>query len=359
MDTYIQKTKNFNSFDLSKFVASILVVMIHIAPFGSQQTQNVYSQMNFLLKNGICRIAVPLFFIFSGFFLYRKTPLDRFSLEPTKKYFLHILKLYLLWTLIYFPLAMIGILNNPNGILFGFIMYVRNSIFSGSFSQLWYLNGLLFAVFLISFLLYKKWSPKKILITSSVFYIMGLFGDAYHGLISPLFDTKYIGTLLNLYFTVFGTTRNGLFFGFFFVSMGMVFSNKDFLFSQKKSLLLFMVSIIILYLEVFLLTKFNIAKDYNILLSTVPAAIFCFLFLKSTNLKDNKIYKYLRLTSSMTFYGHQWISFLVMKISLSLGYDLIGSPAQFIITLVSTIILGFAIIKLSERRKFVWLKNIY
>ena len=189
--------------------------MIHVAPFGWQSSTNIFAYLNFGLCQGLCRIAVPLFFIFNGFFLYRKTPIDKFSLEPTKKYLLHIFRLYLLWNLIYFPLNLMSILKNSKGIIYGFVKYIKNITCVGYY-HLWYLNALLFAVALISFLLYKKWSPKKILFTSSIFYIIGLLGDGYYRVISPLFDVPYIGDTLNLYFKIFSTTRNGLFFAFFF-----------------------------------------------------------------------------------------------------------------------------------------------
>lgn len=352
MESCSYKLKTYNSFDLAKFIASILVVMIHISPFRPVQNENIFSQLNFFLQNGICRVAVPLFFVFSGFFLYRKTPLDNFSFEPTKKYFLHILKMYILWTLIYSPLMMISISNNPNGLLFGFVMYVKNIFLVGSYSHLWYLPALLFAVLLISFLLQKNWYPRKILIMASVFYVFGLLGDAYYGLISPLFNVRYIGKLLSLYFILFSRTRNGLFFAFLFVSIGMILSNTSFLISRKKSLILFIGSIIMLYTEIILLKTFNIPKDYNVLLSTIPAAFYCFMFLKSLNLKDSKIYKLLRTLSSLIFYGHLWIYFIVSK---TIG----NTPVDFIITLVLTIISALFIIKLSDNKKFLWLKKLY
>ena len=169
-------TKNitYNAFDVAKFICSILVVMIHVPPFGQQANVNFFSYLNFGLSQCLCRIAVPLFFIFNGFFLYRKTSLDNFSIKPTKKYFVHILKLYLLWSLLYFPLNLINILKNPTHITFELVIYIKNVICLGSHKHLWYLNALLGAVAIVSFLLHNNWSPKKILCTASVFYVFGL-----------------------------------------------------------------------------------------------------------------------------------------------------------------------------------------
>lgn len=356
---YNQETKNFNSFDIAKFVCSILVVIIHTAPFGEHETTNVFSYVGFFVQQGLCRLAVPLFFIFSGFFLYRKTPLNKFSYEPTKKYIIHILKLYLLWSLIYLPLQLLDILHNTKGILYGIGSYIKKFIFVGSYSHLWYLNALLCSVSIVSFLLHKKFSPKKILCISLILYVLGLFGDTYYGLITSLFDVPFIGNLLSLYFQIFDTTRNGLFFAFFFLSLGMFLSENKLLLNKRKSLLFGMGSVFMLLIETFILNKFNLPKDYNIYLFAIPVCLFCFLYFKTIKLKDNNIYIYMRKISSLIFYGHMWIFQLVIIISNFLVINISNTPLLFFIVLGITIFIAIIIIKLSEKRCFRWLKHFY
>ena len=350
-------SSKYNSFDMAKLICSIFVVMIHIAPFGNQTSTNILSYLNFALSQCICRIAVPLFFIFNGFFLYRKTPLKEFSIQYSKKYFFHILKLYLLWSLIYFPINLISILNNPKGIIYGFAVYFRNLIFVGSFTQLWYLNALLFAVALISFLLHKKWTPRKILYTSSLFYILGLCGDGYFGIISPLLQVPFVGNIINIYFKIFSTTRNGLFFAFFFVSLGMILSNKEIFISRKKSLFFLSASLFMLFIEVFILAYFDISKDRNILLFTIPSALYCFFFLKTIHLKDSKID--IRKLSSLIFYTHLWVFIAVSGCLKVSGIHLRSTPLLFIIVLAVTILISIIVINISNKKKFHWLKSLY
>ena len=263
---FISENNKYNSFDIAKLICSGIVVMLHVDYFIQQTNTNILSQINFCLSQSLCRIAVPLFFIFNGFFLYRKISPEKFNINYIKKYFIHVLKLYLIWSLIYFPLNLVNIIRSPEGIIHGVVDYVRKFICVGSYTHLWYLNALLCAVALISFLLHKKWSPRKILYTSFIFYIFGLFGDGYYAFVSPLFKLPFIGKIMNVYFNIFETTRNGLFFAFFFVSLGMILSNKEILISRKKSLLFLIISLLMLCLEIFVLEYFKIAKDYNILL---------------------------------------------------------------------------------------------
>lgn len=358
-NTNLLLKKNFNSFDVAKFICSVLVVMIHVAPFGVQETTNVFSHMNYLLRQGLCRMAVPLFFVFSGFFLYRKTPSDKFDFSPTKKYLLNVLRLYILWSLIYLPSNLKTILSNPHGALHGWLKYIRNFIFLGSYTHLWYLPALLTAVLITSFLLYKKWSPKKILLTSCVFYFFGLLGNAYFGIIRPLCSIPFIGKTLELYFKIFDTTRNGLFFGFFFVALGMYLSKNDILIKSKKALLLFIMSVLLLITEVSLLKKFNIADDCSVILSTIPCSLFGFLYLKTIELKDSPVYIFMRKISSLIFYGHPFVLKVSLITSSILKVNILNTPFLFLLVLSVTILIAIAIIKLSDKRPFLWLKKFY
>lgn len=350
----IGNSKNYNAIDIAKFICSILVVMIHIAPFGVQENTTVFSYLNFILQHGICRIAVPLFFMFSGLFLYQKTPLNNFSMNPTKKYIINILKLYLIWAIIYFPLSLDGILKSENGIM----LYIRDIFLTGAYMHLWYLTALIFAVYLISFLLFAKWSPKKILITSSICYIIGLFGSGYWGFITPLYSIPIIGKLIGMYFYIFSVTRNGLFFAFFFVALGMFLSEKKDLLSTKKSLIWFIISTVLMCAETVLLKTFNIAKTYDILIFAIPSALFCFIFLTSVKLKDRPVYKKLRELSSLIYYSHMIISFLIAKYVFTGTINIKNNSILFLTTLALTISISLLVLKISKT-KIKFLKNIY
>ena len=350
---------NYNAIDLAKFICAVLVVIIHVPIWRSYGGAGVYYHVDFLLRQAICRIAVPLFFVFSGFFLYRKTALNNFSMNPTKKYVMHILFLYIEWSIIYFPLYLIMSPISSTGLLHGLSIYIRDFFLIGSYTHLWYLPALIFAVLLISLLLHLKCNPNKILLISFIFYVFGLLGDAYFGAISHLLEHEFLGKSSELYFSIFGTTRNGLFFAFFFVSVGMAFSNAKKTLSTKKALLFFLISLFMLCTESFLLKIFSIAADYNILIFAIPAACFGFAFLESLNLKDNKIYKNLRKLSSLIFYGHLWVDFGVSSFLSLTAKNLQGTPVHFLGVLFLTITIALIVIKISQKKSFHWLKKLY
>ena len=86
----------------------------------------------------ICRIAVPFFFTTSGFFFFRKYGDD--SEENTKnlrKYLMRLLKIYLIWTVIYLPYTIWDQYQAGFSIL-GVFSYIRDFFLNGSYYHLWF-----------------------------------------------------------------------------------------------------------------------------------------------------------------------------------------------------------------------------
>lgn len=86
----------------------------------------------------------------AGIILYRKTSYDNFDLNYTKKYILKILRLYVLWSIIYFPLNFKEMLADDKGIIHAFLGYNRNFLMTGSYAQLWYLNSAIVGALVVS-----------------------------------------------------------------------------------------------------------------------------------------------------------------------------------------------------------------
>lgn len=55
--------KDFRILDVTKFVCAILVVMIHVPPFGNNET------LDFIFQKCLAKIAVPFFFCFIWIFI--------------------------------------------------------------------------------------------------------------------------------------------------------------------------------------------------------------------------------------------------------------------------------------------------
>lgn len=143
--------KHYNSIDLLKFLMSFFVIAIHTA----------YDQV--LLMRLICPWIVPMFFVISGFLLQRRISMQRpvevcgkhveNVLATINSYIIKLVKLYILWTLLYLPLTFYGsCIVESNSLLRAFALFCRNVIFTGENHMswpLWYLLALIWASFLV------------------------------------------------------------------------------------------------------------------------------------------------------------------------------------------------------------------
>ncbi|MCR5547206.1 MAG: acyltransferase [Bacteroidales bacterium] len=162
-------------------------------------------------------LAVPFFFLASGFFLFKKLDLCRPEEESAcqKKWLSRIARLYLLWTAIYLPFTVYGFINGGNSFVHSLALFFRNLLFVGENYlswPLWYLLGMIWAGCMI-FLLRKLRVPAWGMLIIGI----GLV------LVAQLSDLESNG----LYHSVFKTTRNGIFMGFPFMVAGGVASKFD------------------------------------------------------------------------------------------------------------------------------------
>lgn len=213
---------SFPTLDITKLVLACFVVAIHTHPlsdFNSPYLDQIF--------NGVMCVAVPFFFIASGFLCFRGLALKGFSEKDSavstrvRNTIRKQLKLYITWSVLLLPLALFGaylrgwnsyetILNLLKGFLF-----VGENDFTW---PLWYLLASVIAFTLIYIFLRKKVSPGFILISSTLLLLLGFAMQSWHTQESTL---PALTKAIDGYYSVFSTTRNGLFEGFFYVSIGM------------------------------------------------------------------------------------------------------------------------------------------
>lgn len=347
----------YNAVDLTKFICAILVVSIHIAPFGTANDR-LLSMLNYGIQNWLARIAAPIFFAASGFFLYRKTTPESFSLKPTMVYAVKLVRLYAIWALLYSPFRLNAVLGDERGVICGILADV---VFMGRYTQLWFIPALIFAVVLTSFLLSRKIGSRKILTAALIFYALGLLGQSWFGIIAPLKTrAPELWSLLEKLYTFIGTTRNGLFDGFLFVGMGAHIAFNGFKIPQKKAFIGFAVSYFLMLVEAVLVKYFDFALANDMYIFLVPTVYFAFGFVVNYRIpsKDG-VYKTLRVVSALVYYSHLWIlSFIIMLFNL-LGIQIGAECLPFVLTLIGSVIFSYVVCKLSERPYFRWLKILY
>ena len=349
----------YGGIDVLRFLCAILIIMIHVVPLGSSQGRAVLL-LNHALRNVLARAAVPFFFMCSGFFLYRKTPADRFSTEPTKKTVLRLGRLYLLWSAIYFPIRFAGFFSSPKGFRHAALGYVRDFIFSGSFLQLWYLPALIFSVLLVSALLKRGFPPRRIVLIALLFYLPGLLAQSWFGLIRPLASlAPRLWGILKLVQKLIYSTRDGLFDGFFFVSLGMLFAFEDVRVPKKTALTGWLLGMLLLFVESFLLERLGWAREHDMYLALIPASFFGFAWVLQTELPATPRTLQLRKLSALIFYSHELPAVFIDRCLVPRFPILVRTPLCFLLTAVGSLLLSLAVLRLSERPRFGWLRALY
>jgi len=173
--------------DYFKVVLSLLVITIHTQPLFTEE-----SIAGWLISNGIARIAVPCFFIISGYFIIPK--LDDIAL--LKKYLIHLLVVYIVWSGIYFPVYFQEV--EPRSLITFALM---------GYYHLWYLPALIVGIVLLAIMRRFIKRDKIILFTGVILFFIGYY-------------LEYRGVYYRYY-------CNGIFFGYPFVALGYCVNTRN------------------------------------------------------------------------------------------------------------------------------------
>ncbi|ERK30892.1 acyltransferase family protein [Clostridium intestinale] len=280
--------------DVMRFVCAILVISIH--------TSALYSFGDIpgkVLSLGISRIAVPFFFIASGYFFY-----ERFNHEGyLKAYIIRILKYYLISSIVY-TLILFTFIKSRNSNIWDL---VKNLLFNGVSPSLWFFPALIFSISVLYLFLKKNWI-KPLVVVSLVLYALGLIGDSYYGLV--------VGTplekLVEMYSAIFVNTRNGLCFGLPFLTLGVLINKYDMKNKLKHLKALTLLSAVIFVSEAYVLISNNISRDNNMYISLMFLVSCIFLLsLRSKKILSDRKAKLLRDMSLWIYCLHELLQFLV------------------------------------------------
>ncbi|MBO5172492.1 MAG: acyltransferase [Bacteroidaceae bacterium] len=200
---------NYNAIDVVKVLMACVVVAIHTHP--ESDLDNLFVSK---IVECLYSIAVPFFFVVSGFFLSNKIKGHDYETKISyiQRWLSRIVRLYLIWTLIYLPYAVYGFIRDDLSWGKTLLVYFRNVILVGE-----------------NFLSWPLWYLLAMIVSGCIFYIMIKFRikEGYMlgialclAVICPFIETLRSTELGDLYFSLFKTTRNGFFVGFPYMMIG-------------------------------------------------------------------------------------------------------------------------------------------
>lgn len=324
--------KKINSLDVAKFIMAILVICLHTYPLKKFEPLPLFSI--------ITNIAVPFFFIASSYLLFKKFFNSNNNLVIIYDYIKRMIKLYLIWNVIYFPISIYGSFYNSTaltggGIIKAIIIYIRDLFLRGEHYYswpLWYLLSIIYVVIFV-FCYYKFFKNKTkeyhILIISIIIFIIANYFTYIVDNIDKMNGVMY--SFAKIIQLSLGSGR--LLTGFLYFSIGMCIAKYQKKFNLINSFIMMIIMLILSYL-------FNL-KIFNVLLY-----LFMFEFIMSIKLKDNNIYSKFRKSSTVIYFTHMIFFFIY---TLIVGKDNCYGYLGFLITLFCSLILSYLVIKLDNK----------
>ena len=247
--------------DWLRLAAAILVIAIHTSPLADFSETG-----DFILTRVLARIAVPFFFITSGYFL-----LSRYHDSDRK--LRHFLKktgwIYGASILLYLPL------NFRNGYFSQSQLLpelLKDLIFDGTMYHLWYLPASMLGM-LIAWKLVEKLDFSKGLVMALLLYLVGLFGDSYYVVVEKL---PLLKAFYDRLFELFDYTRNGLFFAPVFLILGGFIADERRKLSSVEAGVGFLISLGLLLAEALILHRHGFQRHDSMYVFLLPAMYFLF-----------------------------------------------------------------------------------
>ena len=310
---------SYRTLDISRWIMSLLVIAIHVNVFFPAD-----GVIGKYLFEDLTGVAVPFFFITSGFFFCESGGRNNIS-----RYIEKLGKAYMKWTIIYMPLTILYYYSRGENIAQIIWNIIWRFVFVGenyySF-HLWYVHALIWSVLLYVFtknIINKtniaRNNTNLLLVIAFSMFVVGRgisFFYSHSGLISPL------TAISKIYMQVFITTRNGIFVGFCYFMIGIFLSeNKNSIETVSKEFcwLILIISAVLNHYGVFFL---------------LPIEVSClWILIYNSRISVKRETRFWRKSSVANYYIHMYpVSMLFLVHSTKLSFT-----SAFLISAVFTI----------------------
>lgn len=288
---------NYVLIDILKFICAIFVVGIH-----SHIMSDVDNDVQWYIMHMFFRIAVPFFFIASGFLFGKKVLKNKKGLKDiTTKQIKRLIIPFIFWLLVSLPYVIMT--TTGDNVIVVILKIVRKAIFY-PWGALWFILALIVAIIMEYYFL-KNGKLKNAIFLSIILYIIALLGNSYYFIL----EGTPFKWLMDAYRTICVTTRNGIFEAFPIFTIGVYMATKENLIEKIKNsklIFLFIFMILVQIFEVTFIRNCNYIDDHSLFITTIIIAPIILMFcIKYKNIKlkhiNNKI---LRNLSTGIYFMH-------------------------------------------------------
>ena len=317
---------------------AFVVVAIHTHPL-----EYVNNDVIKFIYGIITPCAVPFFFLVTGFFLgkklYGKNNTDKDAILKTsiKK----TARLYIIWSLIYLPLAIWEYMTNKSPWYIDILLYIRGLVFVGEHFNswiLWYLLSALYGLLLIRLWIKRYKSIDKILIYGTIIYVLGQNLVVFCGIDNS--ELPKFAVIMQKVFNGVGRLATGV----FYISLGLCLSQHNLeMYKRSKSILLLLVGVLLsgLVSSLYLPLKY---------VTIIFCAAGIFLITIRTNLPNISFYRHLRTSSMVIYFTHMWVWTIIYATMYGQRKAVYGMDL-FVYTCIGTLLLSWIWIKYFGAKK--------
>lgn len=317
------RTEQLYAIDVVKYLMAFCVIAIHTLPL-----KNGHNEVLIKFFNTGVSIAVPFFFLSSGYLIARKFSGNKKSnLFLIDKQIKKLLQYYIIWTLIYLPLTIYGFIQSGDGLKKSCGLFFRNLVFQGEnyYSwPLWFLLSSIYGFIIFRFIVkyskaFNMWCTIAICIFVAFYFTTDYLitvnvNDAGLRLIAVLLE-KTVG-------------KGRMFSGTFYILMGALIAECDFSMKNKRLAVIFGV--------LYLVTAFS---GFGLMKILMCISFFAFvLFIRVE--KHNG--RYFRRTSTIMYYTHMLFFFLLKLLFKQDMYGFMGFMVCSVMTNIMAYVLNTA-----------------
>ena len=324
------KNKNYYCIDVLKLFFSLCIVALHTHLFlDNHPTIYWYS------SHCIWRLAVPFFFITSGYFFSKKIRNERNQRKTLFNTIKRLGTLLIFWLIISLPFQIQSLSIQQLSTEKIIIELIRSVLFY-PWGALWYILALIVAYILV-FPFIKKEKNVIPLILGFLLYLFAIFSNSYYFVI----EGTWMQSIVDNYLEIFISSRNGLFVGFFYVAIGNYLNVKKES-SINKNVLMLVIGMIGLILETMLIKDRYYIEDHSLFFSLLIIVPAIFELAKKINIKrDSK--KFRNLSIGIYVLHRPIIS------CLTYFFDIKSNTILFLIVSIMAILISYFLQKINNK----------
>ncbi len=340
-----------------KLLLAILVAQRHVV----QIFFDASSKWRILLNNWLSNLAVPVFFTIAGFFLFQKLEEEgagnassarKKNRDVVFRYCGRILRMYVVWSILYLPVDIYNWHHSEEQIGEDILHWLHSFVFCSTIPQLWYLPALALACLLVWLAWSKGMKPWQILAVGMIFLVCGYLGDNWY--YNQHFPQR-LQEMLALYRKMFLTPRNGIFYGIFYVSLGLVFARNRYRLSTWGAGAGCFFFLWCMYWEVMKIS--DAGSNTNFVLFAAPAAYCLFTAASAMDWKPRRACLRMREMSQWVYLSHFYFFHF-------LSWLRPWNPVPFtsksitVMVMVPVLLFSWVMSRLSETDRGRWLRKL-